>query len=130
MGLDELDTFENTISKHVITDSVMTVPLTLSSDELSKIEKKLMDIHYFDYPDTFFAHRRDALSLSWVDPHDTYFFRVQVNSRIKSVFWEDSDPFDNFDPRAVDLRKAVKFICQIIESRSEYKKLPPHASYQ
>jgi hypothetical protein len=122
-GRNELNTFQGTFTKDLILDCVTTIPLQLSNEDLSAIEERLADIRFFDYPEDFIPPPANPHALKLVEPHETYFFIVQVGSRTKVVSWEDSDWSGH--PRAVALREAVKFIRSIIESKAEYKGLPP-----
>jgi hypothetical protein len=127
IGLDEINTFRNTISKHIITDSVVTVPLALTDEELAGIEQKLTEIDLFSYPDTFVAEH-DSKVLRLANPHSTYRVHVTSGRCQKTLFWEDTD-FNREDPKAIALRGAFDYIIKLIESKREYRQLPRHAMY-
>ena len=57
-----------------------------------------------------------------VTPYSSYYFKVEYNSQIKELWWEDK--ITNKDEKADRLRELIKLIRDIVESKEEYKKLP------
>lgn len=119
---NELNTFEQTFTKDMIIDPPITIALSLTKNELDKIYQKMTEINFFDYPDTFSVFL-DSEEGGFFIPYPTYYFRVEYNSNIKELLWHDNILTE--DEKATKLRELFKFIRNIIESKEEYKELPP-----
>jgi len=123
MARNELNTFEGTYTKDMVIDPSITVELSLTEEELDRIYQKMVEIDFFDYPDeykaTVFPWQSKGLKL----PYSSYYFRVEYDSKTKELSWKDN--ILNKDKRAEKLRELIKFIRDIIESKEEYKQLPP-----
>lgn len=117
-----LDTFEGTYTKDMIPDPPITVKLSLTKEELNKIYNKMVDINFFSYPDVFTVPVEGKYT-GMIEPYESYYFKVQYGSNIKELSWEDSITNENYE--ADRLRELIKCIREIVESNSEYKKLPP-----
>jgi hypothetical protein len=121
---NELNTFENTYTKDLISDGTITVSLVLSANELHAIKTKLGESDFFSYPDTFRVDVRDTLSRA-IEPHSTFCFRVKSGSAVKTLYWEDSVIPFYVDPRRKKLQEIVTFILDIISQKPEILQLPP-----
>jgi|GEM_PF-5650057 len=121
LGYNELDTFDSTFSTEGDRNQAFIIPMILSDKELTRIENRLREIRFFEYPDTLLTG--DKHHLICVQPAPSYYFRVQSDSQIKTVFY-DQGRGDPRDPRAIALRDLVDYILKIIGSRKEYKALP------
>jgi len=122
LARNHIDTFHDTFTKDLILNGTISVPFVLSEDEFSRIQQKLLEIDFFSYPDTFVVELTDSL-IGYLRPHPTYLFKVKLDSITKALFWEDEVVTNN--PRAINLRAAINSIIQIIESKPEYRRLPP-----
>ena len=120
---NELNTFEGTYTKDMIMDPSITVKLPLSQEELDRIYQKMVEIDFFSYPDKFFVSVPPGEVVGMVTPHLSYYFKVEYDSKTKELWWEDE--IIKEDEKAEKLRELIKFIRDIIESKEEYKKLPP-----
>ena len=65
----------------------------------------------------------DSEEVGFFTPYPTYYFRVEYNSDTKELLWHDNMLTE--DEKAMKLRELINFIRNIIESKEEYKKLPP-----
>ncbi len=119
---NELNTFCNSYTKDLILDGTITTRMILSRPELDSIEAKLVQIDLFSYPDTFVVQRKDSL-VTFFTPYQTYIFKVFHQHSLKNCYWENCILSD--DDRATRLRSTITYIRSIIESRREYKQLPP-----
>lgn len=117
-----LDTFAGTYTKDMIIDPSITIPLALTEAEKTSIYQKMVEIDFFSYPDVFKVDVPPGGQATIVTPHTTYYFKVEYDSRVKELKWEDE--IVNPDERATRLKTLINFIQKIIESRDEYKKLP------
>ena len=120
---NELNTFKGTYTKDMIADPPITVPLRLSEEELDRIYQKMAEIDFFAYPDEFSISVPPGESVGMVTPYSSYYFKVEYDSKLKELRWEAN--IINEDTKADRLRDLIKLIGDIIESREEYKQLPP-----
>jgi len=120
---NELNTFEGTYAKDMIMDPPITVNLSLSKEELDRIYQKMIEINFFDYPDQFSVSVSPGESVGMLTPYHSYYFRVEYDSTVKELSWEDE--IVNEDKKAEKLRELINLIRDIIESKEEYKQLPP-----
>ncbi|TFB08835.1 hypothetical protein E3V08_02295 [Candidatus Atribacteria bacterium MT.SAG.1] len=120
---NELNTFKGIYTKGMVTDSPITVNLSLSKDDLNKIYQKIIKINFFNYPDKFSVSILFGETVGEVTPHSSYYFKIKYNSKVKELWWEDN--IVNKDEKTEKLRGLVRLIIDIIESKEEYKKLPP-----
>lgn len=117
-----LNTYEGTYTKDLVLDPPVTTELSLTQDEQNRIYQKMVDINFFEYPDTF-SIAVDNEEAGFFTPFSTYYFKVEHNSTTKELLWEDKIFAE--DEKADKLRELINFIREIVESKEEYKKLPP-----
>ena len=120
---NELNTFEGTHTRDMIMDPSITVDLSLSKEELDSIYQKMEAIDFFEYPDRFSVPIPPDGRVIMVTPYYSYYFKVKYDSKIKELWWEDEIKNENME--ADKLRELIKLIRDIIESKEEYKQLPP-----
>jgi len=118
-----LNTCDGTYTKDMVAGPPVTTHLSLSRDELSTIYNKMVEIDFFNYPDKFAVYVPPGEPVCMVTPHESYYFKVEHGSKIKELSWEDSITNANND--ADKLRELIRCIRDIVESKREYKKLPP-----
>jgi hypothetical protein len=118
---NELNTFNDTFTKDLILDGTAATRLVLLQSDFDSIESRLQNIDIFSYPDTFVAQHTDTIT--FITPYPTYLLRLTLDSRTKVVFWEDS--MISSDTRTKKLRVTFQFIRELVESKPEYKQLPP-----
>jgi hypothetical protein len=123
-----LNTFEGTYTKDMVTDPPITVELSLSEDEKDIIYQKMVEIDFFSYPDEFSVDVPPDGIIGKVTPYSSYYFRVEHDSQIKELRWDDE--ITNTDEKADRLRELITLIRSIIETKEEYKSLPePTSAY-
>ena len=122
LARNELNTFGNTITKDLILDGTVTVPLFLSKSDLDSIKTKMDQIGFFNYPDTFTVRSGDTTRI-FITPNNTYDFKVKSHSTLKTLLWDDAIIAN--DTQATKLRGLITLIRGIVESKPEYQKLPP-----
>ena len=121
-----LDTTRGTFTKDMVLASPVTVPMTLSDEEMARIARKMEEIDFFSYPESYVTP--DDGGGGWAEPHETYIFRVSTSQGTKVVKWDDS--LFNDDERAADLRDLAGLVREIISVKPEYKQLPsPEGGY-
>ena len=122
LARNELNTFENTVTKDLILDGTITVRFYLSQADLDSIEEMVNQIGFFNYPDTFVVRSQDSMR-TFISPNNTYDFKVASGSTLKTLFWNDAIIAN--DPQATKLRALITLIRTIVESKPEYRQLPP-----
>ena len=126
MARNELNTFQGTYNKDMVMDPSITVSLSLSEKELDRIYRKMAEIDFFGYPDEFSVAVPAGELVGRVTPYSSYYFKVEHDSDIKELWWEDE--ITNEDERADKLRELIELIRDIVESKEEYKELPSPTS--
>jgi len=119
---NELNTFNGTYTKDMISDPSITIELSLTEEELDSIYQKMVEIDFFNYPDKFAIVPLPNDQVVLVNPASSYYFKVQQDFEIKELWWEDVISY--LDAKANKLRELINLIRIIIESKDEYKKLP------
>jgi hypothetical protein len=119
---NQLNTFDDTFTKDLISDGTVTTHMRMSQPELDSIKARLVQIGFFSYPDTFVVHPTDSVNYFHI-PYSTYVFTVFHDHYFKNLFWQDSRIAA--DDRAKKFRDAIAYITTIVTSRREYKVLPP-----
>lgn len=115
-----LDTTRGTFTRDMILASPITVPMTLTDEEMAGIARKVEEIDFFSYPKSFVTP--DDGGGGRGEPHDTYIFRITTRQGTKVVEWEDG--LFNNDKMAANLRDLAGLIKEIILAKPEYKQLP------
>ena len=154
-----LNTFEGTFTRDGICDPDTTIAFPLTDSEMDLIYTKMMEINFFEYPDTLKLDRapklvefdssraveEDTSMLGdkkvtiiakkqlylHTEPNSDYHFRVVVDRLEKKVFWNDGmRKGDKMDPMPRRLEELIKLIKKIIYEKPEYKALPrPRGGY-
>jgi len=122
---NELNTFEGTYTKDMVIDPPITADLSLTQEELDGIYQRMLEINFFEYPDTFSVFVEAGEDVAYFTPFSTYYFKILYDSKIKELWWSDNIFKAEDDEKANGLRELIKFIREIVESKEEYKNLPP-----
>ena len=126
MAKNELNTFDGTYTKDMVMDPSITVELSLTEAELDRIYQKMVEIDFFDYPEEFSVPVEEGGLVTMVTPYSSYYIKVEHDSTIKELRWEDE--IKNENKEADKLRELIQLIRDIIESKEEYKELPSPTS--
>ena len=121
-----LNTFEGTFTKDMVVDSIITIKFALSQEELDSIQNKMVEINIFEYPEKYQPWQDDGPPSNSVIDHtsyNTYYFKIQLGNQLKEIFWTDSNW--SKATKAIRLRNLISQIVMMIESKKEFKKLPP-----
>jgi hypothetical protein len=116
---NELNTFDGTYQKDLVLDGTIKVPFWLTTSEQNRIVEKVLAVNFFAFPDTF--HKEQGVNI--IPDSSPDFLRLKYENQEKSVvcFF----PLDTSNPYAQSLRELTDLIRTIIETKPEYKKLPP-----
>jgi hypothetical protein len=118
-----LNTFNGTYTWDMVVDPPITIDFSLSDEDMDSIYQKMVEIDFFCYPDEFKIPLPENGIVTISTPYNGYYFRVECNSRVKELRWDDEIRNKNED--AGILRTLIRLIRDIIESKEEYKNLPP-----
>jgi len=120
---NELNTFENTYQKDLFYGDVVKVNFWLTIEEQKSIIKKAEESNFFMLPDTLITIQEDSIEVSLSPNPGAQTLRIRCNSKDKTTVWfyplvEDRDQMKQ-------IMELNSFIISLIESKPEYKKLPP-----
>jgi hypothetical protein len=117
---NKLDTFKGQFTKDLAANRTTTTRLKLTNDEMKKIYQRMVEINIVSYPEVF---KPSSTLAQYVTPHPTYEFTINIDKVTKKIYWEDVNQSDSLDAKR--LRDLIENIRQTVESKEEYKKLPP-----
>jgi hypothetical protein len=123
MAKNEINTFEGTVTKDMVTERPIKINLRLTEAEMKAIYRKMVEIDFFSYPEVFRIEVPADSPTHLVTPASSYFFTVQYDSQTKRVRWIDDTL--NPDIKADRLRELILYIRGIVENKKEYRELPP-----
>jgi hypothetical protein len=118
-----LNTFDNTFQKDLVEDGVVKIKFWLKEEEQNKILEKANLLNYFLMPDTFISDFSDSIAVSINPDPGEQVLRIKYQTNDKTTFW-NYPPLQN-NAQFNDLLELHRFIISIIESKQEYKDLPP-----
>jgi hypothetical protein len=121
-----LDTFAGTYTKDMVVNAPITIKMTLSSEEISRIESKLKEIGFFD--SNYRQLLPGGIAIGETTPYSIYYLRVQYDgTHEKELRWSNKVVYKNDD---TSLNELSRLIQSIIEAKPEYQSLPePRAGY-
>jgi len=114
-----LNTFDCSYQKDLVLDPPVTTHLKLTQAELDSLFEIMQQIHFFNYPDTFYVA---SDTLVYIEPSLKYYYEVTTDSLYKELYWKDSRV--NPDILADNLRYLNNYIIHIIENKKAFKNLP------
>jgi hypothetical protein len=104
-----LDTFNDTYA-----ESDTSQKLILSQEDMNRIKQKMMDINFFNYPDSFMSPPRPSSVTMSFYPFSKYYFKVSYNIKPKELRWVDEYAVSS--SQADNLRTLVFTIKDIINT--------------
>ena len=116
---DELNTFENYYQKDLVIDGVIKVSFWLTQEEQNNILQKVEETNYFALPDTILNTAPVE-----VTPNPTQYLKIKYSNEEHAVVWN----YIVQEYQTEHYKKLLELansITRIIESKPEYKKLPP-----
>ncbi len=114
---NELNTFNGSFTKDLVSNGTVTTPLTLSEEELKGLQQKIVEVGLFSYPDSFPLHPNRLVS-----PQSDCYIKVQSGSTIKEVAWNSNSLIESNIQESLDGLK--DYITTLIEQKPEYQALP------
>jgi len=122
LARNELNTFDGTVTKDLVGAGFATTKLMLTNQELQNIYVKMKEIDILSYPEDYHP-QYSPTQQRFVTPFKTYALTMRFEGKTKKIFWADKS--ESIMPEAKQLRDLIEYIKKIIESKEEYKKLPP-----
>ncbi|WP_134682816.1 hypothetical protein [Brevibacillus migulae] len=120
-----LNTFNQSYTKDMVTEPPLTVPFTLSKEEMQSIYKEMAKINLF--------HDKVWDLKPWLKPcmkvpFHTYSLKVQANGKVWLLHWDDENCKLTEDQQA--LNSLVEYIRGVLEKNDQYRRLPaPKGGY-
>jgi len=115
---NELNTFNGTFTKDMVTDPSITIPMKLTESELSSISQKIKELGLLEKDPTIISPVKRI-------PCSSYYLKVNENSKEITKEWNDCSN----DVKG-EFTTFSEFIYSIINSKEEYKNLPqPKSGY-
>jgi hypothetical protein len=100
----------------------ISIPLTLSSEQLATVEARIDDIHLFQYPTDFKGVRPGRVETIRTSPSATYRLEVRRAGAVHIVKWDDADT-----PRSEEANRLLELfnlIIGFIDEHPDVKRLP------
>ena len=121
----KLDTFTGTVTR---TDRVgdptssLSVPLSLTPEQMRTVQREVERIRFFDYPEAFRGVPSDLTGRRSIHPAFTWRLEVLDGVVAHAVTWQDSEGATT--PEAVRLRELFVRMLGFIHDRPAWKALP------
>ena len=121
----KLDTFTGTVTR---TDRIedptsrLSVPLSLTPEQMLTVQREVERIRFFDYPEAFRGVPLDLRGRRSINPAFTWRLEVLDGVAAHAVTWQDSEGATT--PEAVRLRALFVQILGFIHERPAWKALP------
>jgi hypothetical protein len=121
-----LDTYAGTFTKDLIGDPPVTIRMTLTEEEILRIEAKLEEVDFMSQPGWDLIPHGSVSGMS--TPFSAYYLKVSFKGVTREIRWNDSNLLpDDFKGPAAEV---AKLLWSIIEAKPEYKSLPqPRGAY-
>ncbi len=122
-----LNTFTGEFTYDMVEGPNITTKLSLTKEELQRIQQKMVEIDFFSYPDTF-QIKVPMDNRVEVIPYGSYYYEVHSGAKVKKLWW--AAYIRNKNDQADKLRELANLIRECIESKDAYKALPePRSAY-
>lgn len=116
---DELNTYDNYLVKDLVLDGLKKVKFYLTEEEQQKIKNKINETNFYSLPDTIIDNSPVEIS-----PNFQQYLRIKINDQEKEITWKYITPeYQTESYKSIE--ELSNYIIQIIESKPEYKTLPP-----
>ncbi|WP_201003456.1 hypothetical protein [Paenibacillus glycanilyticus] len=113
---NEINTYNGTITKDLVTKGTASAALTFSNDELKTIYGKMKDIAILD--EKQFPQKGNCSQT----PSSTDSWKITVNGETKILSW--TNEYCDMTKDANDLLELRSYIQKIVEEKDAYKALP------
>jgi len=122
-----LDTYQCCFTKDMVCDPPLLTSLILTKGELDSIYSLMLQMDFFNYPDTLIPDLPDSLLISST-PYSTFYFYVESKTEIKELLWQNN--ISGPDAKVQALIKLIDLISGYITRKESYLALPqPRCGY-
>lgn len=126
-NVEEQTTFsskENTLIVHGV-DTVMTLPLTFTKDEMNQVYGELLKINFSGYPAKYIYQHPDTEQAYMMRPCNGYSLTTTADKKTQTVEWNSCISSKTKDPKHVYLMELDRFIERLIWSKRPLKDYHP-----
>ncbi|WP_435171403.1 hypothetical protein [Paenibacillus glycanilyticus] len=113
---NEINTYNHTVTKDLVTKGTATTALSFSNDELQSIYGKMKEIAVLD--EKQFPRKGNCSQT----PSSTDSWKITVNGETKTLSW--TNEYCDMTKDAKDLLELRSYIQKIVEGKDAYKALP------
>jgi hypothetical protein len=114
---NEINTFEDSVTKDLIADGTATISIFLTKEEMSAIYEKMKDINIMA-PKKLVPDKTNCMQT----PHGEDKWEIRLNGETKTHYWNgEYCETTNDAEQLIELRN---YILNMVKSMDEYKKLP------
>lgn len=117
---NSLNTFNGTFTKDMVVDPPITINLTLTEEELQRIDAKLGEIGFYNTTDEELLPH--GILLGENTPSVGYSLKVARNGWVRYISWCDGLSYS--EGSSGQLNDFVELVMSIIEAKPEYQLLP------
>jgi hypothetical protein len=118
-----LDTYKNVYIRDMGPDAQpISIPLTLSSEQLAAVEARILNIRFFEYPTDFRGVQPGLAETSTTRPSTTYRLEVRRVGAVHTVEFDDAHT-----PRSEEAKRLLELfnvIIGFIDDHPDVKRLP------
>jgi len=118
---DELNTFNNSLTKDLFAKGTVTIDSYLTNKEQNLILRKAFDLGFFNLPDTLNYAGPDSIKCKLEPDPGLQYLRIKYKNKDKTVCWFLVNSCPAEYKKIIELTSAIK---DIIESDFRYKILP------
>lgn len=115
---------ESTLIVHGV-DTVMTLPLAFSKDELNQVYGELQKINFSGYPEKYIYQHPDTEQAYIMRPCNGYSLTITSDKKTQSVEWNSCISSKTKDAKHVQLMQLDRFIERLIWSKRPLKDYHP-----
>lgn len=119
---NELNTFTQKLTKDLVLNGTITVDFRLTEAEQNNILDMANQTGFFSLPDSLLQTYTDSTAVKIMPDPGIQYLKIKYGGKEKEVYWY---MINSFPQEYARLLKLTALINEIIESKKEYKELPP-----
>lgn len=114
-GLQEIDTFSDTVKKDLVLDGTIETSISLEQDEMETIYQHMMAMDIMEVELEVDGSCRS-------EPEPVSRWKIVMNGETKSFHYTTLCPSNQLEKKFLQLERTIQ---EIVEEKPEYKELPP-----
>lgn len=124
---DEVNTFDKTLTKDLVSDGVTTIDFWFQPDEQNEIIKIVDEVDFWSIRDTINQNPEDSIYVVICPDPGLQVLTIEYKGRTKTVTWFMGNDYEDEYQR---INRITDLILEIISIDSAYKNLPaPNGAY-